>query len=154
MTGPGHSPVHYEKRDVEPGAIVRFGAILAVVTLLTSLLLWPVFNWLRGREASQDPPAPPMGRQAPGRLPPEPRLQVSPSQDLQATQREAQRSLQTYGWVDEDKGIVRIPIDEAMRLLVERSPSAPAGPQGFGPPPSPSSPPSAPPAGPAQGRIP
>jgi hypothetical protein len=118
-----HTPVRYEKRDVEPATIVRFGVILAVVTLLTTAVLYPVFVWLRVREARQDPPAPPMGRQAPGRLPPEPRLQELPPRDLQVVQREADQELKSYGWVDEDKGVVRIPIDEAMRLLVERSAS-------------------------------
>ena len=29
--------------------------------------------------------------------------------------------LDSYGWVDKDAGIVRIPIDDAMRLTVERA---------------------------------
>jgi hypothetical protein len=120
-----HPSVRHEKRDVSAGAVARFGLILAVVTVLTAVLLYPVFGWLRTREGRQDPPAPPMGRQAPGRLPPEPRLQVAPPQELEAARREADQVLQSYGWVDEDKGIVRIPIEDAMRLLVERS-AAPA----------------------------
>jgi len=31
-----------------------------------------------------------------------------------------QRTLTTYGWVDRNAGIVRIPIDEAMRLTTQR----------------------------------
>ena len=29
--------------------------------------------------------------------------------------------LSTYGWVDEEKGIVRIPIEEAMQKLIEEA---------------------------------
>jgi hypothetical protein len=141
-------PLRYEKRDVEPSAVVRFGAILAVFALVTTLALLPVFSWLRAREQRHDPPPPPMGRQPPGvRQAPEPRLQVSPPQELEMVQRQAERELQGYGWVDEEKGVVRIPIDEAMRLLVERSAAAAAAPAAS---PSPAAPPAAP--APAPGR--
>jgi hypothetical protein len=146
--GPEHGPaVRYEKQDVEPRAVVRFAAILGVFTLITCAALLPVFGWLRAREAGQDPPAPPMGRQPPGtRQAPEPRLQVAPPAELHASQRDADRVLTSYGWVDEEKGIVRIPIDDAMRLLVERS-AAPA-------PPSPSPTPVAPAGAARPGRTP
>lgn len=127
----GHSPVRYEKQDVNPAVIVRFGLGLTVITVLTAVLLVPVFGWLRGREERHDPAPPPMGRQAPGRLPPEPRLQVSPVQDFEALQRTARDTLESYGWVDEQARVVHIPIEEAMRLLVERSarPAAAATPR-------------------------
>ena len=54
------------------------------------------------------------------RLPPEPRLQTNPREDLADLRRAEDRVLDSYGWVDKDAGIVRIPIDEAMRLTVER----------------------------------
>ena len=107
---------HYEKQDVEPGAIVRFGAILAVVTVLTAVLLWPVFSWLRGREASHDPPRAAHGPAGAG--PPAARAAAAGCRRRRTCRRRsATRSgaLQTYGWVDEDEGIVHIPIDEAMR---------------------------------------
>ena len=56
----------------------------------------------------------------PGRQPPAPRLQTLPAQDLAAVRAEEDRTLTTYGWVDEQAGIVRIPIDEAMKILAER----------------------------------
>jgi hypothetical protein len=33
---------------------------------------------------------------------------------------EEDRPLTTYGWVDRDAGIVRIPMEEAMKLVVSR----------------------------------
>jgi hypothetical protein len=39
--------------------------------------------------------------------------------DLVATQR---RALESYGWVDREHGIARIPIDRAIDLTVERGP--------------------------------
>lgn len=52
--------------------------------------------------------------------PPAPRLQVAPPaefQELKATQMER---LATYDWVNPDAGVVRIPIDRAMQIMVAR----------------------------------
>ena len=55
------------------------------------------------------------------RLPPsEPHLQVDPPGELQTMRAEERARLNGYGWVDESRGIVHIPIDRAMKLLVER----------------------------------
>jgi hypothetical protein len=39
---------------------------------------------------------------------------------MQAYREAAARHLTGYGWIDKDKGIVHIPIDEAMRRIAER----------------------------------
>ena len=45
-----------------------------------------------------------------------------PPMEILAEVRAAEREkLTTYGWVDEEKGIVRIPIEEAMRKLIEEA---------------------------------
>ena len=53
-------------------------------------------------------------------MPPEPRLQTNPRQDLRDLRAARRRVLKSYGWVDKNAGVVRIPIDEAMKLTVER----------------------------------
>ena len=53
------------------------------------------------------------------RVPPEPRLQTNPREDLQRAARARGRDCSTsYGWVDKNAGVVRIPIDEAMKLTL------------------------------------
>ena len=54
------------------------------------------------------------------RLPPEPRLQTNPRQDLRDLRSAEDAALTSYGWVDKSAGIARIPIGEAMKLTVER----------------------------------
>jgi hypothetical protein len=54
------------------------------------------------------------------RVPPEPRLQTSPREDLQNFREQEDTVLKSYGWVDRNAGIVRIPIEEAMKLTVQR----------------------------------
>jgi hypothetical protein len=51
---------------------------------------------------------------------PEPTLQKNPQDDLRRFKREQREALSGYGWVDQSKGLVRIPIDEAMRIIAAR----------------------------------
>ena len=54
------------------------------------------------------------------REPPEPRLQTDPRQDLADMRAKEDEVLGSYGWVDKNAGVVRIPIDAAMKLTLER----------------------------------
>ena len=53
-------------------------------------------------------------------LPPEPRLQISPSEDWAEMLRREQAVLNSYAWVDRSRCIVRIPIERAMELIAQR----------------------------------
>lgn len=46
--------------------------------------------------------------------------QIQPDAALVARRQQDAQALNTYGWVDKEKGIVSIPIEEAMRLEVKR----------------------------------
>jgi hypothetical protein len=51
--------------------------------------------------------------------PPGPRLQTSPEHDLQQFRAEEEKRLNTYYWIDKQKGTVHIPIDRAMEKIVQ-----------------------------------
>lgn len=51
--------------------------------------------------------------------PPQPRLQTDPSEDLEQFRSEEEKRLSSYYWVDKKKGIVHIPIEEAMKQVAE-----------------------------------
>jgi hypothetical protein len=51
--------------------------------------------------------------------PPAPELQVDPAQDLAKFRAQEDKRLDTYYWVNRQKGTVHIPIDEAMKKLVQ-----------------------------------
>jgi hypothetical protein len=51
---------------------------------------------------------------------PEPALQKNPQEDLARFEREQRAALSGYGWVDRSKGLIRIPIEEAMRIIAAR----------------------------------
>ena len=128
------SGVSYEKEDADTRAVIRAGILLGLATLVASALVLFLFRWLGEREARGDAPPPPMASSMePGRVPPAPRLQTLPAQDLTTARAEEERVLTTYGWVDERTGTVHIPIEEAMRLLAQRGetplpPAPPAAP--------------------------
>jgi hypothetical protein len=138
--GPEHSGVRYEHSDVQPAAIVRFAVALVIVVVVSAGVLLGLFAVFARQQRRLDPPSPPLARPA-GDLPPVPRLQVTPLQDLEQARAQEENELNSYGWVDPRAGILHIPIDQAIRLVAERGlPQVAASPA-----PSPS--PSAAPAG-------
>jgi hypothetical protein len=59
--------------------------------------------------------------------PPAPRLQVVPEQDLASFRAQEDAILGSYAWVEKDRDVVRIPVEEAMRIVAERGlPTFPA----------------------------
>ena len=132
------SGVSYEKEDADTRGVIRAGILLALTTLVFSALVLFLFRWMGERAAKSDAPPPPMGLMDPNRLPPAPRLQTLPAQDLAAVRAEEDKTLTSYGWVDEGAGTVHIPIEQAMRLLAQRgeAPLPPAGPSATPPPPA------------------
>jgi len=57
-----------------------------------------------------------------------PTLQQNPEADLARMQTDQRRRLETYDWVDRQRGIARMPITEAMHRLADQGASAYAAP--------------------------
>ena len=55
-------------------------------------------------------------------LPPEPRLQADPPRDMKEFREVEETFLTSYGWMDKQEGIARIPIEKAMELTVQDMP--------------------------------
>jgi hypothetical protein len=108
-----------EKSDADTRPVLRSLAWLLVVTLLVAVGLVYLTHGLVAFESRRDPPPAPLA-EAPGRLPPEPRLQTRPFEDIRVQREREQRLLHEYAWVDRPAGVVRIPIERAMDLVVER----------------------------------
>ena len=113
------SPQH-EESDVNIRAIFGFGAGLMAVSLAVYVVVWLLFSYFDRREQSSEPAGFPLAVGHETRLPPEPRLQVEPREDLQRLRARQQALLDSYQWVDKGAGIVRIPIGEAMKLTLQR----------------------------------
>ena len=112
--------VHHETTDVNVRAVLLFGAGLFVVAAVIHVLIWVLFGYLSGREAIPSAREYPLAATEQNRLPPEPRLQTNPRDDLRDLRTHEDQVLTSYGWVDKNAGVVRIPIDEAMKIVVKQ----------------------------------
>jgi hypothetical protein len=138
--------VAHEHTDVSVKPIAWFVVALFIFGVVVSVLMWALFGYFDKRERAIEPPASPLARRGEERLPPEPRLQLAPGfevktddgkkidlsvtgaqADLKVPQaeywlvrQEWERQLKGYGWADESAGQVRIPIEEAMKLMLKR----------------------------------
>jgi hypothetical protein len=112
--------VHHEASDVDIRAVFGFGAVLIVVALLINLVTYALFRYFDAREGRPVTAQYPLAVGQDGRVPPEPRLQTNPRQDLADLRAKEDETLTTYGWVDRNEGVVRIPIEEAIKLTLER----------------------------------
>lgn len=96
--------VEYERRDLSLFAIAMVAIGIVVLLGLAPLIIIGAFPLTRGD----------VDRRM-AIVPPEPRLQTAPQADLAAYLAKERKLLDSYGWVDRARGIVHIPIEEAMR---------------------------------------
>ena len=116
---PSNPDVRYEKTDAAPRPLYQFLFWISAITILTAVfsgvVLWGLQSW---REGASRPAV--MAVPQDSEQPPAPRLQTRESLDFAAFRREESEILSTYGVVDREKGLFRIPIEEAMKLTLER----------------------------------
>jgi hypothetical protein len=125
---PHHDDVAHEGSDVNVRAIAQFGVGLLVLGAAIYLVVWLFFGFLSERSARASGQLPyPLAAGQQDRVPPEPRLQTNPRADLRELRESEDKRLDSYGWVDRNAGIVHIPIDDAIKLTLQRGlPSRPA----------------------------
>ncbi|MBV8807382.1 MAG: hypothetical protein JO033_01800 [Acidobacteriaceae bacterium] len=108
--------VHFEPSDLDVRHTFITGASVLIGIWVVILLLYFVFTYFAHQRAISSPP--PLPIEAHGNpLPPQPRLQQSPRQDLKALRAREDWELNHYFWVDKTKGRVAIPIERAMDIL-------------------------------------
>jgi hypothetical protein len=100
----------YERSDVSVRLVAALAGGLVATLIALPLILYAAFP----RAAGDRHPGAAMA------LPPPPRLQVSSKADLEAFRRAEDAILSSYGWIDRDSGVVRIPIDRAMADVAAR----------------------------------
>jgi hypothetical protein len=114
-----HDPVAHEHSDVNVSGILWFTAGLIAIAVVIHVAVAMLFNAFERRTAAFDPAPAPLA-QPPGQLPPSPRLQTRPVNDLKALRAEEEALLHGEGQAGEQPGVYRIPIERAKQLIVER----------------------------------
>jgi hypothetical protein len=115
-TPPGST---YEHTDANVSVIVRFLLWLAVSAVIIHFGLAGMYEVLI-RQAIQTEQPYPLAVAQEEQLPPAPRLQQFPRNELYEFRLGEESVLQRYGWMNKEAGIVHIPIEDAMRLTVDR----------------------------------
>jgi len=115
---PDEQPKHsHETRDASIRNLLIFAAGLSLLVIAGLVVSRWVFRFFVGRQGL-GPPASPFENVR--TLPPEPRLQVTAPTDLKHYKAAQDGALKSYGWVDRQAGVVRIPVERAMDILVQR----------------------------------
>jgi hypothetical protein len=109
----------YERRDANIAALLQFAFWLAVLLAVTLVGMKWTFDYFKRTEALGPPPSPLVKPDA-RVLPPSPRLQAQPHLELKDYCEAQQAKVNTYSWVDRQSGVVRIPVDRAMDLVLTR----------------------------------
>lgn len=130
----------FERQDLGSRPIYGFLISLVVVGVLIYYAIWGVFYFLEAYNRKHERPVSPMVQaETDTREPdaphtnakiqrefPEPRLEDNERTELAPFRYQEEQTLNSYGWVDQNAGVVRIPITRAMDLIAQRGlPTAP-----------------------------
>lgn len=119
---PGSLAKHYEADDVQARPIIWFTVgVMVTITLGLLVMWWFVGRWIGDpvNVQVQIPSADVMPPSVPG-----PGLQAAPEVDMSLLLERENVRLSDYRWVDRENGVVQIPIERAMELIVEADLSA------------------------------
>jgi hypothetical protein len=118
---PDNNPtVAHEHTDADSRSITQFGIALTFLLVVSQLVLWWVFSSFSKREQKLSPPVPAIIRTQAPKEPPQPRLQANPQSDMRQMLQEEDEVLNHYGWVDPDRGIVRLPVERALDIVAQK----------------------------------
>ena len=112
--------ITHEESDVNVRTIMGFMGGLFVSIVVCYLVVSGLYRYLETRETKLEVPPVSLVQRPSGQLPPEPRLQTDPQEDMKKLRAEEDAKLHSYGWVDPQAGIAHIPIEEAMKLIVKK----------------------------------
>ena len=109
----------YEHTDASVWLIAKFGLWLLISAIVIHVGMGFMFAMFAERREESEQLFPLASGQE-RRLPAAPRLQQFPVNEFYEFRQREEATLKNYGWIDRGAGRVQIPIDEAMRLVVER----------------------------------
>ena len=112
------SSVGHESRDADIQPILLTGFGLALCVVVVGLIVYGTFRYLATHPATSVQPNPMAVFDS--QIPPAPRIEEYPAIEIQQLRAQEEQTLSTYGWIDKKKGVVRIPLDRAMQLQMQR----------------------------------
>ena len=107
----------YEVRDVNAWAISRFAISLVLLCIFAVALLFGLFRYF---ESTYGGPMPTIALDDARSLPPAPTLERTPVLNLERFRAAEDQVLNSYSWIDRQRGIVHVPINVAIDLLAKQ----------------------------------
>ena len=119
--GPTPAGAKYEHTDIDVAVGYKFAAWLFGSMVISFAIVFGAFWFFEGQERSANEAAQkyPLAT-AVHKEPPMPNLQKQPFKDIYTLRQGESEKLSSYGWVDKDGGVTRIPIDRAMEIMLQR----------------------------------
>ena len=108
----------YEPSDLNARYVGLFGIGLALVLIVAVVVVSLLLQYKTAQHARHDTPIPQLARER--ETPPGTRLQVDAQNEMRQMRAAEDTMLNSYGWVDKDAGVVRIPVDRAMEILANK----------------------------------
>jgi len=118
----------FDDRELKAKPILQVGIWTAGLVAAAIVFVLFFYPFMVETERATDPPRSPIPEAAVPAVPPGPRLQANPERELAAYRAEQAAQATSYGWVDREAGVARIPIERAIDLLAERGLPAAAPP--------------------------
>jgi hypothetical protein len=109
----------HERKDVDVLSLITIAFLLFLSCVIILLVVWGMMHYFKVHEPAKTSGQANLPITTAGEFP-RPRLEVKGPADLAKLRAAEQADLDSYGWVDRNSGTVRIPIDRAMQLLLER----------------------------------
>ena len=117
----GHGKSGYEVSDANVKAVLGVAVGVLVFSIACAIIVQGMFWWFEKGSAGKDLPKTGRAKEEGGKkYDNEPALQESPEADMILFRKEENAKLANYGWVNKEKGVVHIPIEEAMKLTLQR----------------------------------
>jgi hypothetical protein len=127
----GHNEeMDFEREDLGAKPILIFLLSLIIGCVLVAIVLKGLYSVLDRYESHHQAAQSPLVQQTtadtrnvePGDIKkfPQPRLESDETTEINDFRMQEEQTLNSYGWVDQQAGVTRIPIDRAMALLAQR----------------------------------
>ena len=132
----------FEQEDVSTTPLFGFLFGLVITGVLVYYIIWGIFHFMDAYERKHQQSKSPMVAMQPDTREPDtartyekiqqefpaPRLEGDERTEINDFRYQQDETLSSYGWVDQNAGVVRIPIDQAMKLIAQRGlPTMPTG---------------------------
>jgi hypothetical protein len=124
-----HENTGFEREDIGARNVYAFLIALALIGVLVHFVLKGLYGFMDSYEKAHQPRANPLATGTETAQPPEasipekfplPRLETNERLEIKDFRTQEEQTLNSYGWVDQPNGVVRIPIERAMQLIAQR----------------------------------